>query len=232
MWFINYIIEQLATARDRLLDAYNEVTGWIFPFGYLAYPLYGLYTAFYYLVYYFGNFNDWLVWADGRITQIISEYDIWSILSTPISWAQVAYNWVYYATYNVQTVITGWWSATSSTVMSWVYAANDYALFLYNSLLSSINIIQSQLDNLDLEFPDIPELLAWFLNWWGNILANLNLWWSDRLFEIQGLITSKFIEFTPFWEGWQELRSEVTEFFDDPLQWVYDKIDEFAERFW
>jgi len=232
MWFLSYIIEQLASARDWLLDAYYEVDGWIFPFYYLKYPLYGLYVVFYYLVYYFGDFNNWLVWAADRIDEILSEWDIWSLLSAPISWAETAYNWVNNATSNIWQTVNSWWTATSPTILGWIDAAKGYSLSLYNSLLSNLNTLQSEWDNFKADFPSLDNILLWFSNWWGNIRANLDLWWSDKLLEIQGLITSRLVEFAPFWEGWQDWRDQVAEFFSDPLQWVYDKLDEWFERFW
>ena len=50
--------------------------------------------------------------------------------------------------------------------------------------------------------------------------------------DIQKLIRSAFKEYEDLWRGWAAIRDQVFDFFKDPEQWVYDRLDKFFERFW
>ncbi|MBA7568152.1 hypothetical protein ES708_09873 [subsurface metagenome] len=217
MWFLDYIIERLADARDWLLDAYLEVAGWIWPFYYLKYPLYGLYVVFYYLTRYFGYFNDWLEWAAGRIGEIISEWDIWSILATPISWAQKAWDWVYYAASNIWEAVGRWWEATRTTVLGWIDTAYDYALSLYYSLSASVH---SWIDAATGWFKEVA--VAWDHFWRITLpglldYLKLEYWWDTKLWAVDGLIGSKLAEWFPFYD-------DLVEFVSDPGEYLLAKF--------
>ncbi|GAH38074.1 unnamed protein product, partial [marine sediment metagenome] len=52
----------------------------------------------------------------------------------------------------------------------------------------------------------------------------LSIWWNARLLDINSLIESWTVTLSPFWEGWQEIRESVFEFFTDPLTWLETKF--------
>lgn len=83
-------------------------------------------------------------------------------------------------------------------------------------------IVNTWLDAL----PSWNEVWAWWTDWWGNILPNLTSWWNGRLLDIQSLIDTAFLDYTPFWEGWQDIRNEVLEFLSDPLDWIKTHVFE------
>jgi len=232
MWFLSAIIEKFNEAASFFYSVYLEVLGWVYPLWQAASFFYELSLVFSNLAWYFSYFYEWLDDLAGSIADILTFDSIYSYFSSYFEAAINAWNWVANAFNNVASILNSWWSATASTVFGWVEEAKQFALSLHASLLSSFDSLRAEWDSFQASLPSIDSILSWFTNWWGNILTNLNYWWTDRLLEIQDLISSKFAEFTPFWEGWQELKSEVTEFFSDPLQWIYDKLDEWFERFW
>jgi len=232
MWFLNAIVEKLNDAAGFFYLVYLEVLGWVYPLWQAASFFYEISLAFSNLAWYFSYLYDWLDDLAGRVADILTFDSIYSYFSSYFDAAMSAWGWIVNALDNVWSILTGWWSATSSTVMGWIDAARDFALSLHYSLLSNFDSLRAEWDSFQASLPSVESVLLWFADWWGNILTNLDYWWSDKLLEIQDLISSRFAEFTPFLEGWQELRSAVTEFFTDPLQWIYDKLDEWFERFW
>lgn len=78
---------------------------------------------------------------------------------------------------------------------------------------------------------------AWDNFWiqvWPTVVDRSFLlsWWQDKMGLIEELIASQFKLAEDLWRGWSEIRGSVLEFFADPCQWVYDRLDEFFERFW
>lgn len=229
MWFIDYIVEQLVDARDWLLDAYSEVSGWIFPFSYLSYPLWGLYQVFYYLVFYFGYFNDWLDWASGRLNEILSTWDIQSYFQWWLDAAANAWDWVYNAWDNIWQEVDTWWSTTKLTVQGWL----DWLEIELKGLISQVDLgltsLRHSWDNFVSKIPTIDEIIEWFKNWGGNVWSEITNWWSSTVNDVQGLIDSAFVSRESFWSGWQDVRDNVIEFFSNPLDWLASHIEDW---FW
>jgi len=210
MSFMVWIIEELERAEEFFYDAYQEVKGWIYPFYLLKYPLYGLYGVFLWLVEGFYEFYQWLNWAADQIDEILS----WT---------------------NIRTLIRGWLSGIEIALVwfrSWSTFVGDYIADWWSGILPYI------LTYIDNAVEGLADFAATWDNFWNNIFPTLvtfgwlDPWWQSRLLEINALIGSWLASFQPFWEGWQEIREEVQSFFADPLQWAYDKLDEFFERFW
>ena len=210
MSFMIWIIEELESAEQFFYDAYQEVKGWIYPFYLLKYPLYGLYGVFLWLVEGFYEFYQWLNWAADRIDEIFSWSNIQSMIRGWLSGIEAAIDWFFSWTTWVGQYITDWWSGILPYILGYI-----------DSVVEGWEDLVTAWDNFwAVTFPNLVSF-AW-----------LDIWWQSRLLEIDTLINSWMTSFQPFWEGWQEIRSEVTDFFADPLQWAYDKLDEFFERFW
>jgi len=205
-----WIIEELESAEEFFYDAYQEVKGWIYPFYLLKYPLYGLYGVFLWLVEGFYEFYQWLLWAADRIDEIFSWSSIQSMIRSWLSGIETALVWFgNWSTY-VGQYIADWWSGILPYILTYIDNAVE----------------------------GLGDFAATWNNFWNNIFPTLvtfswlDTWWQSRLQEIDTLIGSWLASFQPFWEGWQEIREQVQSFFADPLQWAYDKLDEFFERFW
>lgn len=232
MWFLNSIVSWLTSVEGFFYDAYLEVRGWVYPFYYLSYPLYSLYYAFYYLASYFSSFNDWVDWAANEIGNILSYSNIYSYFKTYFDYASDAWYWVRDAVYYVSNIIDNWWDATWYDVRSWVYARIDDVEVLIANTESWLANLQADFTNFIDSLPNLNEILAWFTNWWSNILASIIAWGALTVTQISSLIDSAFIARDSFWAGWQEVKSDVVEFFTDPLQWLYDRAENFFDRFW
>jgi len=232
MWWLEQIITYLSQVRDWFLDAYYEVSGWVYPFNNLATPLYWLYHAFFYLAFHFGSFNAWVDDAASKIAAILNFDNLYSYFRTYFDYAVNAWNWVFNAWNNVIAITGDWWNSTQLIVQSWIASAQQFLQTQINGINTLLASIQASVDNLLSNLPTLNEIISWWSNWWGNTLANLGSWWNDRLYDVQGLINSAFVERESLWAGWQDFRGKVVEFFTDPWGWLYDRFDDFIERFW
>lgn len=210
MDFMVWIIEELQNAEDWFHDAYVVVRDWVYPFSLLEYPIYGLYGVFKWLVEDFYDFYLWLEEANALISDILSWGNIQNLIRSWLIGIEDALSWFRNWTTYIGQYIADWWSSILPLVLAYV----DSAL------------------------AGLGDFAATWDNFWNNIFPGLvtfewlTSWWNGKLTEVNSLINSWFIAFTPFWEGWQDVREEVIAFFSDPLQWIYDKLDEFFERFW
>ncbi len=221
MWFLDKIIEWLGSARDWLYQGGVEVAGWVWPFNLLYSPLYYVYVAFAWITYYFGQFNEWLFWAAGRIDAILSTVDITGFFLTWINYAIDAWNWVTNAFWNVWNIVESWWSSAKYVVLSWI----DEAKLWFQALLNEVNAwlarLQSNWDSIVSKIPTWDEVVAWWGNWRGNVLAAITGWWVGALLDVVGLIASAFTERESWWAGWEDFRDKVAEFFTDPLEFIW-----------
>lgn len=232
MSFMNWIIEELEDIADFFYDAYQEVKDWLPPFDLLKYPLYGIYGRFRWLAEWFTDFRDWLDWASDWIDEILSWSNIRSMIRSWLYGIENALDWFLSWTTWVGQYITDWWSGILPYILTYI----DNAVEGLTDLIAAWDYFWT------VTFPSwtskLDDLRASWSNFWTitfPTLVNftwLGIWWNSRLLEIDALISSWLTSFTPFWEGWQEIRTEVTDFFADPLQWMYSKLDEFFERFW
>ena len=205
-----WIIEELENAEQFFYDAYQEVKGWIYPFYLLKYPLYGLYGVFLWLVEGFYEFYQWLNWAADQIDEILTWANIRYLIESWYQDIEAALAWFRSWTTWVGQYITDWWSGILPYILTYIDNAVE----------------------------GLGDFATTWNNFWNNVFPTLitfdfiDTWWQSRLLEIDTLISSWLTSFQPFWEGWQEIREEVQSFFADPLQWAYDKLDEFFEWFW
>lgn len=224
MWFLTQIVGELYDISDWFYDAYQEVRDWVWPFYLLKYPLYSLYTSFNFVAYSFGYFNDWLDWADDKLDDIMG----WSTIRSYIrSWLpdleDAIYWWDRWWVW-VGNEIDDWWASQKNTVKGWIAIATQplddlltewYTFWNYTfpSWMSRLNTLRVAWDNFwTVTFPNLISF-----NWLG-------IWWDTKWQEIDTLINSKLLEWSPFLEGWQEWRDSVVEFFSDPLEWLLGKF--------
>lgn len=180
----------------------------------------------------FGDFNEWVEDTVDRLRDILDLGDIWSYFRSWFEWAEDAWYWVRFAWENVFDIVTDWWS----TILPYVLAYVDEAVEGLSDLRAAwnefwtvtwpefVNRLQELQESWDLFVTTVLNTLVSF-SW-------LTTWWNDRLADIQALINTAIQELAPFWEGWQEIRDTVLEFFADPWAWLYDRFDDFIERFW
>ena len=210
MSWMNSIISWLKDIESSFYDAYLEVYYWIYPFWLLAYPLLYISRGFGWLAYYFSFLNNWLVWAADEIDKILSTTDIWSYFKWWFNAAENAWSWVYDAVKNVKAIIESWWSSKYQDILALIEGAKGWSKALIDSVASQLSSLTTRWDSFT-----------------SSILPNLADWTG-----VEELIATATSDLLPLIEGWQEFKEAIVSFFSDPLQWLYNRLDEFFERFW
>jgi len=204
------IINALNNISLRCYDIYLEILGWVYPFWLAAEPFWGLSNFFNSLAWHFYDFASVFEAFIEKARLILSWNTIWSYIQSYIpNWNKIG-NWFSEWYSNVLSITNTWWSSTQLGVWSWISAAKSDLLSLMNNLTGWLGSLQVEWSGF------LTTTLPNLANWTG----------------VDGLIKSWFSNFTPFWEGWQEIKEQVVDFFSDPEQWFYDRLDNFFERFW
>jgi len=224
MSFMIWIIEELIAIQEFFYDAYQEVKDWVWPFYLLKYPLYGLYGSFYWLEDAFYDFYQWLLWAEERLQETFSWSYIRDLIRSWLYGIEYALEWFNNWGYWIGQYINSWWAATLDSVQEMIDAAsqniddlivawNDF----WNEILPGILAFLETLDNKWTQFWSVtfPTLVSF--DW-------LNIWWQSRLYDIQDLINTALLELSGTLEGWQEIRDQVLEFFNDPWAWLEERF--------
>lgn len=210
MRFMDWIIELLYDVCLFFYDIYQEVKDWPDWANWIKHPFYSLYDAFYDLAKAFEDFDEWVDDVADRVRDILDFGDVWSYFRDWFEYAEDAWYWVRHAWDRVTNIVDDWWLVTSSIVGSWIVAATEGFDELKEAWDSFWHIT-------------LPDLLTF---------SFLTSWFEDRLLDIQDLIDAPVKTIMDILESWQEVRDSVLEFFSDPYQWIYDRLDEFFERFW
>jgi len=171
---------------------------------------YEIHLVFSDLAWQFFYFADWVDYITYKIEGVISEWDIFDILDYWLDKAEKAWNWISDAWGNVTNIINDWWEGQLAELKEW-----------WEDQLAELEAVRD----------------AWN-HFWTTTLPNLitftwlDAWWSSRLLEFQEWFNSELQELLPFYNDFMELWEGIRDFFIDPLQWLYDKMDEWFDRFW
>ena len=172
---------------------------------------------FYSLYTWLDDVRGWIgtlaVWYSGLL-ESLQEIFSWRSI---VEWWQGAINkfneiwdWFIDKFMFVWDIIEAWWSGVADTVKGWIEVAKQWVVGL-------IEDAQAGIDWLTVE--------------WDKF-------WNDTL---PGLLD--FETFQVFWDDlWRTLSAplelletfggSIVEFFSDPFGWIYDRLDEFFERYW
>lgn len=232
MDFLDFIVTRLNQVSSFFYDMYLETYSWAWPFHHISTPLYRVHELFNGLAWDFSNFNIWVSDTVTKLRAILSWDTIWSYILSIIPNIQSLNTWWTNWTGNVWNVVTNWWASTQTLVQGWINDAKQYLQTQVNSLNVWVTNLEADVNELLSQVPSINEILAWFGNWWANILAKIQGWWNERLIDVNALIDSTLRDWFPFYDELAELWSDIKLFFTDPQQWLYNGLDEFFERFW
>lgn len=169
---------------------------------------------------FFTSFNE--LWA--RAANILSWDTIWSYLLSYIPNIAQIRDWFYSWWDNVGSVISSWWAATTVTVQGWISIARAELRGIINQVDVTLGSLRADWDAFRGMIPTIEQVIYWWGNWAGNVNTVLTTWWAGQLLEIQGLINSAFTARQSLWAGWQEMRDNVAGFFDDPVEYIWDRF--------
>jgi len=232
MSFLNDIIGWLGDASGYFYGIYLDVYYWIAPFNAIAPIFFSLHSIFASLSWGFYYFNQWVDSAQAQLANILSWSTIVSYIKAWLPGLENAVNWFLNAWNNVLAAIGDWWGATQPTVQGWIDSAKQFLQTQINSLSNWLAGLEADVQELLGQLPSLGEILAWFGDWWANILTRIEAWWDEKLLGINSLIESTLRAWFPFYDELAELWSDIRLFFTDPLQWLYDRLDAFFERFW
>lgn len=229
---MTWIIQRLGEISDFFYELYLECY-------YAGFPLELLDSWFYAISSYFANlswdfyyFSEWVNSVQAKVPEILNWNTIWSYILGQVPNLEAIRDWFYNWAYWVGQEISSWWDSTSLTVTTWIDEAKLFLQTQVDSLTSWLTTLQGAWDDFKGRIPSLDIISLWFANWWGNILANLATWWGEKLVEVESLINSAFTIRQDFWEGWQDWRDSIVEFFTDPEDWLYKAVDRIVERFW
>lgn len=204
------IIQFFNTASDFFYLIYRETYDWIFPFSFISEPFYALCLLFNKLAWAFYYLGEWL---DAIVDQIALLLTWDNIKAFILSWIPDLPNiieWFADKAKWVTDIITTWWSGKLAELTIW-----------WESQLIELRAMKELWDTF--WTVTLPYLLSfqWLEDWWQGQLIELGAWWQGQLRELLFF----YNEFVELWDG-------IKEFFADPLQWLYNKLDEWFERFW
>jgi phage-related protein len=224
MGFMTWIIDALNDASAWLYEIYLDVYGWVWPFYYTANWFYYLCDVFNTLAWAFYYFSSWVDDISTRIENFLSWDTIWGYITSYIPNIEDIRDWFYNWWGNVWDAIDDWWSTVQDTVHGWIDTAvqglegigGDFLDFwnnLWPTFTTAFNKVHTELDNF-----------------WEHTLPNLvsftwlTTWWSSRIADVQGLINSGFTARNSLWEGWQDMKSNVVDFFTDPVEFIWERF--------
>lgn len=194
---------------------------------------------------------DWIVnWVSSAINSLTDWVS--SAIDSVYSWASSMWGslvgWVSSAIDSVY----NWLSSAWSSLVDWVNSVLSNIKQVYNTFVNYItNVYETVVNNITNVYETtvnsitniigvtIDKVADWFESiggatraWaeglfvkvkevWNTITGDLNAWWKTQL----ALLRETF--------GWiLPLRDNIEGFFGDPAQWIYDRLDDFFERFW
>lgn len=224
MTFMSRIIEALNDVSSFFHKTYLEVYSWVYPFWLAAGFFYQLSLIFNRLAGYFYDFNIWVDSVAVQVAKILSWDTIKGYIKSWLPALEAAVSWFSNAVTNVTSIISNWWSATSVTVQGWISAAtqglaelkvawDQFTKVTFVNLSNLVNLVKSQWDYFT--GTTLPSLVSF---------SSLTTWWNSRLIDVQGLMDSAFTLRQSYWDGWQDWRDKVAEFFTDPLGWLESKF--------
>lgn len=200
--FVDAIFSVVWDIKDYVYVAYTIVQGWVWPFSALSAPIYTLYVVINGLLTPIANFGEWVDDIATKIAAILTERGVIALLQTWLTYAEDAWDWISSALFNVWSIVDTWWSLTSFAVKGWLTVATEGLSTLIVAWGTFLKVT-------------LPTLIN---------STGLDEWWQSRLQDIDTLLNSAFTTRAGLWSGWQEIRDQVVEFFNSPLDWLLDKF--------
>jgi len=155
-----------------------------------------------------------------------------SLLQDWMDWAWEAWVWVKDARDHILKEVDDWWYFARKEVQGWIATVSGMIYDLGDSVYQMVHPVVDWYNSWAPNIPTVEDIIEWFTNWTGNVTGIITTWWQGTLPDIENLIRSWLREYEPFWEGWQDWKESVTEFFSDPEDWLYRAADRIIERFW
>ncbi len=147
---------------------------------------------------------DLVAWWEEFRQEVI---DVFNIVGTSIG---DLLNWVGNITTMISDWIGNWWAGVYDTVKDWV-----------------LSVVQEVKDWVQELAGNIGGLAALVGDFFANTLPGL-----ARMVDVDDWITARLEPFRDLFNWFEQFGTDVRAFFSDPLQWIYDHLEAFFERFW
>lgn len=206
---LNAIAGFFANVGQTFWDFYIRTSGDFF-FGWTASWWRAIGGFFDELAFAFILFRNVLMGIADEIATFLTGWDILDLMKGVAEWALDAWNWVSSAWSNVWQIVNAWWGTIITDVLGWIDAAID----VVNSVIASIQFM-------------VNVAASWIGQFVATTLPTL-----ATIFTVETLVDSTIRTWFPFYDELVSIWNEILEFFADPPQYVYNKLDEFFERFW
>ncbi|MDD4986416.1 MAG: hypothetical protein PHQ43_11655 [Dehalococcoidales bacterium] len=148
------------------------------------------------------DFRTWLYQLANSLSEVYGWQNVINWLKAQIDSLAGVITWVANWSSNVANLVSTWWTSMSDTVKSWISTAIQG---LPDMLTAWSNFITETLPTLfDLQYAES--------------------WWKSKLVDLGELISSAFVEREDLWNGWTDFRQRVSDFFSDPLEWIWSRF--------
>jgi len=210
MWVLDGILNLVNNIALFFYKAYLEVKDWWFPFHLLQYPFYDIFETLGRLLFFLMDFKNLIEQIVEITKHILSEGDIWDIFSLPLTWAQLAWDWVANAWKNIWDEVETWWE----TKFPFVKGLIDTAIQVLTGEISFVAAIaNTALSSIKYFFTTILPTLA-------------------PISIVHNLIDSTLREWFPWYDALAQSMEGILTFFTDPAKAVYELFDYIIDRFW
>lgn len=197
--WLDTLVDWWAVFSNEAASWEAYASGWTWPLNVL-YPFFvllsnvvdGIFSALF-------DFRLWLYALVADLDVVFSWQAVIDVIQSVLDSLSGLLAWFSDWWYQVQTVIDWYWSIVSEQVQTWIATATEGLLAL---LVAWDDFFTNTLPTLF----DLPALI----NWWG-----------DRLVDIADIIDSAFVDRADLWSGWTDFRQSVSDFFEDPLEWLW-----------
>jgi len=223
-WFI-WATNKLVGAA---MDAYNS---WL-PLDWLGDALNALSTFTSRVAGYLFVASNWYEDTRVRLLELLSWSTIQGYIRNWLTGIEAAVSWFLNWWLRVGQRIDYWWLGVWSTVQDWIDAAtqglDELKAAWGNFWSTTLPDILGQLELLranwrqfwTVTFPTLVDF------------TRLEIWWNGKVEDIQRLIRGAMADFDDLFTWWADFKEDVVLFFTDPWAWLYNKFDDFFERFW
>jgi hypothetical protein len=207
---LDFLCTLIWNLASFIAECYAITSGWVWPFNLISRVFYSMYFTVQSIAWRVMDFNTWVTNLVNQLATFINWSTLWNWFSQFYSMIATAWTWVMSAWANVTSILSSWWAATSTTVLGWI----NTAVQGFQAVKVAWDYFWTQL------FPGLVSFLG------------LDFWWTGKLPGITALILSTLKTAFPFYDEMVQLWGEIKAFFTDPLQWAYNKLYDFFERFW
>lgn len=174
-----------------------------------------------------GYLYDASSWYDdvaARLHDVLSWSTIWDYILSYVPNLMQIRDWFYSVTSNVLSVVATWWSSTQWTVRGWISVATNNWELLLGQVNAGLANLQADWESFRGRIPVIDQVVNWWSNWPGEIRSAIDTWWASTMGDVRELIDNAFQVRNSLWSGWQEIRTDVLTFFQDPVEYIWERF--------